>query len=290
MLLGGVVSWSSNLLERASESDAAQQELVYLPPSRFLRAVSLGYEHALADVIWFRAISHFGLHYRTDRVYPWLASLCDVVTDLDPRAEHAYRFGGVILPWEADRVDDGIALLEKGTRNIPDSWQLSYILGFSYYFFRDDLAEASRALRSATLLPNAPDFVGNFAATIEAAHTGPTTAIDFLKEIERRGATDETRSVIRQRVRELLLSRDLQTLEAAVRQYRAQHGKVPRSLEAIAAAGLIQAIPDEPFGGRYVLDATTGGVLATSGNKPRQLGSSQLRELLLRRRQTEQTP
>ena len=64
--------------------------------------MALGWRNALADVLWFRTISYFGAHYRSDHTYPWLASMCDLVTDLDPRAEHVYRFAGVILPWEAE--------------------------------------------------------------------------------------------------------------------------------------------------------------------------------------------
>jgi len=150
--LGAATLWLSTALDRDLSARTDVAELVYLPPTRFLRAVSLGYEEALANVLWFRTISYFGGHYQSDRIYPWLAAMCNAVTDLDPRAEHVYRFGGVILPWEADRIDDGIALLEKGVHNMPDSWQLQYMLGFSYYFFSDDLSAASRALRTASLL------------------------------------------------------------------------------------------------------------------------------------------
>jgi hypothetical protein len=129
-------------------------EFVYLPPSQFLRAVALRYEHVLANVLWFRTISYFGQHYHTDRAYPWLAHMCQTVTDLDPSAEDVYRFGGVILLWEADRVDDGIALLEKGACNLPDSWRLHYVLGFSYYFFKDDVDAASGELAVAARLPD----------------------------------------------------------------------------------------------------------------------------------------
>ena len=135
------VGWTDGVL-RSQFPAVDREELVYLPPARFLKLVSLGYQHALADVLWFRTTGYFGRHYRSDRIYPWLAYMCNVVTDLDPAAQHVYRFAGLILPWEADGVDDGIALLEKGSRNLPDAWELSYMLGFSYYFFKDDLATA----------------------------------------------------------------------------------------------------------------------------------------------------
>ncbi len=62
----------------------------------------------------------------------------DPVTDLDPNADYVYRFAGVILPWEANQADDGIRLLEKGVRNVPDSWLMHFWLGFNYYFFKSD--------------------------------------------------------------------------------------------------------------------------------------------------------
>jgi hypothetical protein len=282
VVLMAAASWSSAVLDhhRRAESDPA--ELVYLPPARFLRVVSLGYEQALADVLWFRAISYFGRHYRGNRIYPWLASMCDVVTDLDPRADHVYHFCGVILPWEADRIDDGIALLEKGARNMPGSWQLHYMLGFSYYFFRDDLDSASRTLRQATFLPGAPEFIGRLATVVEAAHRGPASAVDFLSELERHNVSGDMREVIHQRIRELTLSDDITSLDAVVQVFERRAGRSPSDLGELLSAGVLTQVPQEPFGGRYEFDHASGHVVSTSGHKPTRLGSSQLREAFLR--------
>jgi len=275
-------TWSSSRLDQHLDLEHERADLIYLPPANFLRGASLGYQQALADLLWFRAISYFGRHYRSDRIYPWLASMCDAVTDLDPRAEYVYRFGGVILPWEADRVDDGIALLQKGARNVPESWQLHYMLGFSYYFFRDDLAAASQTLREASFLPGAPGFVTRLAAIVDAAHQGPNSAVDFLTELAGRDVNGEMREVIRQRIRELSLSEDIDSLEAAAREFQARAGRPPADLEEVVAAGLLPKIPEEPFGGRYDLDRGSGRVVSTSGHKPWRLGSSQLREAFLK--------
>jgi hypothetical protein len=281
-LLSAATLWSSAALERQSSAGAEPAELIYLPPTRFLQAVSLGYQQVLANVLWFRTISYFGRHYRSDRVYPWLASMCDVVTDLDPHAEYVYSFGGVILPWEAERIDDGIALLEKGVRNMPESWRLQYMLGFSYYFFKNDLRAASHTLHTATFLRGAPDFVGRLAASVDAAYQGPGSAVDFLTEFERHNVNGEMRNVIHERIRELSLSSDIDSLEAAVGAFHAQAGRAPRDLSELVAAGVLPAIPQEPFGGRYVLDPTSGHVVSTSGHKAWRLGSSQVREGFLK--------
>jgi len=282
VLCGWTVAWSDARLAVQLDARERGTELIYLPPTWFLRAVALGYEHALADVLWFRTIGYFGKHYRSDRVYPWLASMCDVVTDLDPQAEHVYRFGGVLLPWEANRVDDGIALLEKGTRHMPRSWRLHYMLGFSYYFFTGDLAAAGRALRTATLLPGAPDYVMRLATMISTADQGPDSAIELLSELERGNASDDITSAIHERIRQLSLSRDVDSLEAAVRTFQDRLERPPALLDELVSAGIVAALPREPFGGEYVLDPRTGHVRSSLGHEPLRLGSSAMREAFLK--------
>jgi len=277
----GAVGATRTALERTLLAPAANEELIYLPPTRFLRAVSLGYRRALADVLWFRAISYFGRHYRGDGVYPWLAHLCDAVTDLDPWAEHAYSFGGVILPWEASQVDAGIALLEKGVRNMPDAWRLQYLLGFNYYFFKGDLAAASRVLGAAAHTPGAPDFLGPLAATIQATHAGPDTAIAFLDELERKDPGAPTAAVVRQRRLELTLTRDIDALTQALAEFARRYQRPAQRLDELVASGLVPGVPVEPFGGQYILEPTTGAVGTTSGHKPARMGSSAMRERTL---------
>lgn len=282
-LLAAAVMRADGALGRQLEVSAKPSELIYLPPTPFLKAVCLGYQHALADVLWFRTISYFGRHYRDDRLYPWLAGMCNAVTDLDPAAEYVYRFGGLILLWEADFTDAGIALLEKGTQNIPASWELQYMLGFSYYFFKDDLAAASRTLHAAALLPDAPEFVSGLAALTHAAREGASRAIDFLTEVERNSTSDEIRKVIRQRIRELTLSRDIEALQAATEAFAKRFSRQPMALEELVSTGMLASIPPEPFGGRYLYDPQTRRVQSSLGHQPRHLSSSRKREELLKR-------
>ncbi|MCX8072093.1 MAG: hypothetical protein N3C12_06555 [Candidatus Binatia bacterium] len=263
-------------------------ELIYAPPGKFLQVVSLGYRHALADVLWFRTIDYFGRHYRGDRIYPWLAEMCERVTDLDPAAVHVYRFGGVILPWEANEVDAGIALLEKGVRNLPHSWELRYMLGFSYYFFRDDLEAASRELRAALALPDAPGFLAGLLAVIDAAHRGPEAAMEFLQAALRTTTVPEVRETIEEQLRELAFARAWAEIEQAVRIYRDRFGVPPPNLSTLETAGILSRVPADPFGGGFVIDPQTGTVRATTGRTPKKLGSSKIREAILKGKRSDE--
>jgi hypothetical protein len=259
-------------------------ELIYLPPSRFLKAASLGYRNVLADVLWFRTISYFGQHYWSDRFYPWLAAMCNAVTDLDPHAQYVYRFGGLILPWEANRTGDGLALLRKGTRNLPRSWELRYMLGFSEYFFENDLAAASRSLRAAAVLPGAPPFVAGLAAIVAAAESGPAAAIEFLSRVESTGKTAEVRSALADRIRQLTVARDIDALQAAVASFQVRFRRPPRNLQELVTAGILLRLPVEPYGGQYLLDPLSGRVRSSSGHKPWRLGSSKRHQDFLKSR------
>ena len=93
---------ASNRLEQSIELSPEQvreAEVLYLPNGTALDFISFGYRNFLADVLWFQTVNYFGKHFRTDRNYEWLAKMCDLVTDLDPGAAHAYEFAALMLAW-----------------------------------------------------------------------------------------------------------------------------------------------------------------------------------------------
>jgi hypothetical protein len=267
-------------LERVASVPAAGDEPVYLPKAEYLAPMALGWRNVLADVLWFRTISYFGRHYRSDRTYPWLAAMCDLVTDLDPRAEHVYRFAGAILPWEADEVDAGIRLLEKGVRQFPDSWVMHYQLGFSEYFFRDNVDTAVAQLTAAAKLPGAHPTIARLAAILARQQLGPATTLSFLEEMQNNVESADVRAVIGEQIREARFALDLERLQAAADAYRARFGRPARSLGELVDAGLIAQIPGEPFGGTYQIDGE-GKVRSTSGHEPSRVHTSKNRERAL---------
>ncbi|MFN8642225.1 MAG: hypothetical protein U0802_11410 [Candidatus Binatia bacterium] len=276
-----VAALASARLDRTA-LEAPDAEPVYLPKADYLRPMSLGWQNALANVLWFRTISYFGAHYRGDHTYPWLASMCDLVTDLDPRAEHVYRFAGVILPWEANQVDAGIALLQKGLRQFPNDWMLHYHLGFHYYFFKNDIDAALAHLRVATAQPDAHPAIARLAAVLAQHQYGPETTLAFLQDLADNVDSREVRGVVEEHMREAQLAADLERLQAAVDTYRARTGHLPPTLQALVDLGIIAAVPRDPFASGYELDPTTGAVRSASGRVPSALHNSRIRERALR--------
>ena len=279
--LTGIVAVTGTRLDRPRGATTAAEEPVYLPKAEYLRPMSLGWQNVLADVLWFRAINYFGQHYRSDRAYPWLARMCDLVTDLDAHAEHVYRFTGVILPWEVNQADAGIRLLEKGIVQFPDSWLLQYHLGFNYYFFKNDYERALEHLRRATALPGAHPSITRLVAVLAAHRYGPETTVQFLSELAQDVDSPEIRGVVEEHIQEAHLAAGLARIDAAAQTYRERTGQSPPSVDTLVAAGLLDAVPSDPFGGHYEIDPATGAARSSTGHVPSQLHQSPLRRKAL---------
>jgi hypothetical protein len=271
-----LVTWTGARLDVRRSTFTAPDELVYLPDAARLRPLALGYDNVLADVVWFRTIDYFGAHYASDKAYPWLAAMCDLVTDLDPRATHVYRFAALILPWEAHDPDAAIRLLEKGTRALPGSWRLYYHLGVIHYLFKADQDAAAASLARAAEQPKAPPFVARFAAILQTKRQGPQTTIAMLEQMRDQATSKETREVIERSLRDAQAAWDIQILSDTVATYRTQHGRLPATLGELVGAGLLRFVPPDRYGGVYELDPATGTVRSSTGRTPLALHTSPL--------------
>jgi hypothetical protein len=286
LVLAATVAWTGTRLDQRRAAGPASDELVYLPDAARLRPLALGYDNVLADLIWFRTIDYFGTHYGGDRTYPWLAAMCDLVTDLDPRAKHVYRFAALVLPWEAHDPDAAIRLLEKGTRALPTAWVLAYHLGVIHYLFKGDVDAAATHLTHAARQPGAPGYVARFAAILQTKHQGAQTTIAILEQMRGQATSKETREVVDRSLRDARAAADIEALEQTVRTYRERHGRLPESLDALVAAGLLRFVPPDRYGGAYRLDPETGQVRSSTGRTPLALHTSPLAARLQKEAQT----
>ena len=90
-------------------------------------------------------------------------------------------------------------------------------------------------------------------------------------------ARDETtRETLSEQRRLALLQLEYARLDPLVARYRERHGRAPARLEALVEDGLLDRLPTDPWGGRYVLGpdglpAATGGGHRMKPAEPGQL-------------------
>lgn len=139
-------------------------ELLYYPSGYAVRQAALGYETAVADLAWLRAIQYYGEHRLTDQKYDRIGHLMAVVTDLDPRFKQPYVFGAFVMAQEQHQPARGLDLLTRGLRANPDDWELAFQIGFLHYVCTHDYAAASRYFTMAARMPGHADYAERFAA------------------------------------------------------------------------------------------------------------------------------
>src|SRR5260370_15211541 len=105
---------------------ASVEEVVYVPSSKVVKRMSLGFEGLIADIYWTRAVQYFGAkHIENANQYKLLYPLLDMATDLDTHLIPAYEFGSIFLTQPPPRGPceplKAVALLQKGIRQNPDS-------------------------------------------------------------------------------------------------------------------------------------------------------------------------
>ncbi len=161
----------------------ADIEVAYLPSSGFMRAASLGYRNLAADLLWFRAIQYYGGYRTAKNNIDLFKHLAGVITDLDPAFKGAYKLSALVLTEDLDDYESGVELMEKGIRNNPDDFWLTYEMGFLHYLDGRNYAEAERYFRMAASLPGADERAARFAADAAAKGGDIETSIVLWKDL-----------------------------------------------------------------------------------------------------------
>lgn len=189
-------------LEEVRPQDHTER-MLYLPSGSLLKPMALGFDNLLADVLWIRAVVYFGGHYMTDKRYPWLYHILDLVTTLDPKFEMPYEFGGIVLAMDEKAVSKSIAILRKGIQHHPNYWRFPFYLGFDYFYLLGDFKTAAGYMELAAQLPGCPPYVPRLAASMKYKTAGPAIALHFLKEIQDHTEDTRIKEEVSRKIKEL---------------------------------------------------------------------------------------
>jgi len=139
-------------------------EVIYLPSGGFMKTASLGYSNLASDLLWFKAVQYYGGYMLAQNGINLFTHLADLVTDLDPKFKEAYKLSALIVSEDLGDYESGVKLMEKGLRNNPDDFWLTYEMGFLHYLGGRNYAEAKRYFMLAASLPGADERAARFAA------------------------------------------------------------------------------------------------------------------------------
>ena len=228
-----------------------------LIPGPIAKAVSLEFSGVASDYLMLQTLTFLGEKLMNKEVLnkeQWqdIYKALVQVTYLDPRFLDPYVLAEMTLPWEAGMVKEVNELLEKIIKLRPNDHRPLFFLWYNYYYFLKDPATAAHYLERAAKIPGAPDYYANLAARSSFYGKQTEAGILFLKEMLTE-VTDPTR-------KKFLLLRlqaleKISFLEHKIQEYKKRYNTLPTALEQLVEKGIINKIPDDPYGGVfYIVD------------------------------------
>lgn len=236
------------------------EEFSLLPQGEYLKPVVLEYEQLAGDIIWLKIIQIIGAETVTPNTYNWVYHALDVVTTLDPKFSYVYQLGGVTLAVLAQRPELSNKLLLKGYKENPEIWQIPFYIGFNYFFYLQDYKLAAEYMARASVLPGRPEYLPKLAARLYVQSGSPDVAIEFLSRMYKESTDEKVRVNILNRLKEVIVERDIRMLEIVIRKYKEANSVYPADLKDLVTKGYIYNIPDEPFGGSYLINPVNGNI------------------------------
>jgi len=224
-----------------------------VPKASTLRWLSLGHPTLAANMLWLKAVQYIGDPRANQRGWEKLYPLTDVVTDLDPRHGYAYQVAGTLLS-PFGHVAESNAILEKGTRALPDRYILPYLRAFNAFYYDDDWITAGRFAEISARSPGAPPHVRQNVLAYYVKGQRADAAVAFLQQSLAEARDPETRKAVEGQLLQAMLERDAVRVDEAVEKWRNRYVIGPLFLQQLVGEKLLPAIPADPHGGELYVD------------------------------------
>lgn len=184
-----------------------------------------------------------------------LARVQDDVSWLNPRHEDNYYTAAAVLHW-FNQVDVGQRVLHRAMLTRPYDYQPGFYYAFGLYHFKHDPVAASAALHEAALgLPQYDDaraMLENLSAIWVNKIPDTDLAIDVVSAMAKDAGRRDMRRYLETRAERLRMLKQLRT---AAQRYRERTGKPLQDLGTLVNEGFILALPVDPFGFGFFVNA-----------------------------------
>lgn len=115
------------------------EDVYYLPPDEWLPVFSLGWDEALADLIWMRALVYFGDELHHSGRVRFVFDYGDAIETLDPDFVAVYRWVGMAGMYRpqavtTEDIERSVAFMERGAARYPENGDLAWDIGASLAF------------------------------------------------------------------------------------------------------------------------------------------------------------
>lgn len=201
-----VLTIATVLLGRQGQERLRRQQrpvVAALPALPFLETVALGYREAAADLAWMQAVQYYGQHRQGGNDLSEFGHYLAAVNTLDPRYEHAYVLGAVVLATDGGDLEAALEVLRRGARANPASGTCAFEMGFLSYVIGDDAAAAAHYFALAAQDPRQAERAQRFQAFLARRLGRLQTAYLLWKDLYEHTDSASLRIVARESMQRL---------------------------------------------------------------------------------------
>jgi hypothetical protein len=260
-----LVPWAQMQVDRTRAQHQTMEEM-YLRSGEAVKRLWSGLTGLGADIYWLRTVQYYGGQrvFVSDGQFPLLAPLLDITVTLDPRFDIAYKYGAIFLseakPFGAGDPQAGIALLERGVRQLPDSWRMRQHMAYCTFLYLRDADKASQILIEASSIPGAPFWLRPMAAQLHIKGGERSAARQIWSEVQKTSGPGPVQELARHNLDRLDAMEIADALEVLVKSYEVKYGQRPASFEELQRVGLLKDVPVDARGKPFDYNPDTGRV------------------------------
>ena len=165
MLVVSYVLLQTEVVKRRKHYRINEKILVVADRPEVAKAMALGFDNMVADMMWIRGIQYFGGNFsslKDPEKRSGFINLFDAMTALDSRFVAAWKFGGFVFNESCSSPKKAVEFLLKGAEANPDNWELLFDAGFISFYTLEDHETAKKAFLAACDR-GAPEYVRRLA-------------------------------------------------------------------------------------------------------------------------------
>jgi hypothetical protein len=221
----------------------------FLPAPAALHAASLGYHHAVGEVLWVRSIllySDFVINCDEEQS-KWLLTMLRAVSALDPEWRTVYYWGGTMLSLCGD-IDGSDELFKAGAEALPDDAFFPFSISMNASSERGDIESALYWMRIAASKPNSPPWYKAAVAGLMSDDQGRTSSIMYLREmLENPNLEPVVRDLTEYRLSLFLHEEGVALIKEMRSAWEDKNGKKLSDLNQLAG------LPDDPLNAGWMI-------------------------------------
>lgn len=234
-------------LRRQNPEARFGEEQLYLN-SNSAKRMSLAFNGLAADWYWMRSLQYMGrkvVNYDDTHAQKiqlndlgaldlrLLPALLRMSTTLDPKFMAPYEYGAMILP--TFNEEEAIALLNHGIESNPTAWRLHQHLGYIYWE-RNDYEKASQAYAAGAKLPDAPHWMAEMSARMNAEGGSRGAAREMYQHLYDESNDDQIKQLLSRRIMQVNSFDERDLIRRVLAEYSSQSGRCASSWKDVAPA------------------------------------------------------